>query len=224
MTFWPLIYYNVRVYWKYCRLLVSIAFLFTLKASVWKSYFQLTSCNYMFTLCLRVWSMCWPSPNLLERLLICIVSRAVSVQVTPMGVSLWSHISHPSSNSSSVREKGFVIWLPASLCFLRSEAELWFIEKFPQAGSISRPTELLNGRSCSLGEWPFLERLLLRQVQGLIKVMSFFLLCHPLTDFSGYSEFSVVYQSMVRMWNDNMKQMTWKIYGWVTNKTWSLLL
>lgn len=174
MTFWPLIYYNVRVYWKYCRLLISIAFLFSLKASVWKSYFQLTSCNYVFTWCLRVWSMCWPSPNLLERLFICIVSGAVSVQVTPMGVSLWSHISHPSSNSSSVREKGFVIWLPASLCFLRSEAELWFIVKFPQAGSISRPTELLNGRSCSLGEWPFLERLLLRQVQGLIKVMSFF--------------------------------------------------
>lgn len=105
MTFWPLIYYNVRVYWKYCRLLISIPFLFTLKASVWKSYFRLTSCNYMFTLCLRVWSMCCPSPNLLERLLICIVSRAVSVQVTPMGVSLWSHISHPSSNSSSVRER-----------------------------------------------------------------------------------------------------------------------
>lgn len=105
----------------------------------------------------------------------CILPRIMSSQCSGIPWGFPSDLtSHPSSNSNSREEKGFVIWLPASLCFLRSEAELWFIVKFPQARSISRPTESLNGGNCSPREWPFLGWSLPRPEQGLIKVISFF--------------------------------------------------
>lgn len=57
---------------------------------------------------------------------------------------------------------------------LRSQ-ELWSIVKFLRVRSISGPTELLNSGNGSPGQWPFLEWLLPTLVQGLIKVMSFFI-------------------------------------------------
>lgn len=143
----------------------------------------------------------------------CILPRIMSSQCSGIPWGFPSDLtSHPSSNSNSREEKGFVIWLPASFCFLRSEAELWFIVKFPQARSISRPTESLNGGNCSPREWPFLGWSLPRPEQGLIKVISFFFFfpCHVVHCFM----FEACYTGSVRLllcvslwFGDNDKMM-----------------